>query len=107
MGTRRLSVVVAAAAVALAVACAAVLLTTGSTQPATAKAQRPAEAPCAKALLHDWSDGRIDGTYPVRCYRAALKSLPTDLEIYSSAPDDITQALSRRISEHAARTITR
>src|SRR5262249_58837664 len=44
---------------------------------------------CRSRLLRDWSDGRIDGTYPVACYRLALKSLPADLAVYSSAPADI------------------
>ena len=52
---------------------------------------------CETRLLRDWSDGRIDGVYPVSCYRAALRSLPADLEVYSSAHDDIAQALSQRI----------
>jgi hypothetical protein len=73
----------------------------GGTQAAAAlPAQQPAKqapASCESRLLRDWSDGRIDGTYPVSCYRTALKSLPADLKVYSSAPDDIRQALSRRI----------
>ena len=63
-----------------------------------AAAAAPAKAPtCESRLLRDWSDGRIDGVYPVSCYRAALRSLPADLEVYSSAHDDIAQALSQRI----------
>ena len=65
---------------------------TAASQPAT-----PPPANCQSRLLHDWADGRIDGTYPVACYRAALRSLPADLKVYSSAPDDIRQALSQRI----------
>jgi hypothetical protein len=65
---------------------------------AAAAAAPPAQTPtCQSRLLHDWADGRIDGIYPLSCYRAALRSLPTDLEIYSSAHDDIAQALSNRI----------
>jgi len=56
-----------------------------------------AQPSCAKAVVHDWSDGRIDRDYTIGCYRAALRSLPADLRIYSSAPDDIRQALSVRI----------
>src|SRR5207249_2055850 len=64
----------------------------------TAAAAPPVQSPtCASRLLRDWGDGRIDGAYPVACYRAALRSLPTDLEVYSSAHDDIAQALSKRI----------
>lgn len=67
---------------------------------AHAAAARPAKASgtsCQSRLLRDWGDGRIDGTYPLSCYRAALRSLPADLKVYSSAPDDIAQALSQRI----------
>lgn len=65
---------------------------------------RPLAKACTSKLLADWSDGQIGGTYPIRCYRDALKSLPTDLRIYSSAPDDIAQALSQRIVQGRAST---
>ena len=55
--------------------------------------------PCWKTLINDWYDGRIDGTYPIHCYRDALKHLPTDVETYSSARDDIKQALQQRITQ--------
>lgn len=55
-------------------------------------------AACAKALITDWTDGRIDRGYAVPCYRQALRQLPLDLELYSSAPDDIQHALAHRIA---------
>jgi hypothetical protein len=55
--------------------------------------------PCWKTLINDWYDGRIDGTYPIHCYREALQHLPTDVETYSSARDDIKQALQERITQ--------
>ena len=55
--------------------------------------------PCWKTLINDWYDGRIDGTYPIHCYRDALKHLPTDVETYSSARDDIKQALQKRLTQ--------
>jgi hypothetical protein len=58
-------------------------------------------SPCAKALLEDWTDGRIDGTYPIACYRDTLRTLPTDLRVYSSAADDIRAARSQRIVQSA------
>jgi len=67
------------------------------THAAAAHPASPATASCQSRLLRDWSDGRIDGVYPLSCYRAALRSLPADLKVYSSAPDDIAQALSQRI----------
>ncbi len=58
---------------------------------------RPAAAtaatPCWKTLLTDWYDGRIDNTYPLHCYKDALKHLPPDVQTYSSARDDIVRAL--------------
>ena len=61
---------------------------------------------CASRLIADWRDGRIDGTYPVACYREALSSLPEDLRIYSSAQSDIARALQNRVrvERTAART---
>jgi hypothetical protein len=55
--------------------------------------------PCWKTLINDWYDGRIDGTYPIHCYRDALKHLPADVETYSSAREDIKQALQKRITQ--------
>jgi hypothetical protein len=49
----------------------------------------------------DWADGRIDGSYQFACYRVAPRSLPTDLHVYSSASEDIAQALSLRIVQSA------
>jgi hypothetical protein len=69
----------------------------GGGHSAAAQPAKRVSTSCESRLLRDWSDGRIDGTYPVACYRGALRSLPADLKVYSSAPDDIRQALSRRI----------
>jgi hypothetical protein len=71
-----------------------------------------AKTGCVSTLLNDWRDGRIDGTYSVDCYRAALAQLPEDLRIYSSAESDIQRALLARsraalASPAKARTPTR
>ena len=63
--------------------------------PASAKGKPP----CWKTLINDWYDGRIDGTYPIHCYREALQHLPTDVDTYSSAREDIKQALQKRITQ--------
>jgi hypothetical protein len=81
-GRRRLVVV--------AVALVATLAAAGS-------AQASSHPGCATRLIDDWRDGRIDGTYPVSCYRSALANLPEDLRIYSSAQTDITRALQNRV----------
>ena len=54
---------------------------------------------CWKTLINDWYDGRIDGVYAIHCYREALSHLPSDVDTYSSARDDIQQALQKRITE--------
>jgi hypothetical protein len=95
-----------AAAVTLFVLLAigvAVALATGWPNPAKstrqAAKQPSVQSPCAKGLLKDWADGR--GTYPLACYRVALNSLPADLQVYSSASEDISQAFSLRIMQSA------
>ena len=95
--SRRLVAGLAAAAAAGTVGAGASVLPRVGTTPGVAKATEPGPTTCASRLIRDWADGRIDGTYPIACYRNALRALPTDLEVYSSAPDDIAQALSQRI----------
>ena len=52
-----------------------------------------AEASCSQRVRLDWAaDGTIDKTYPVECYDEAIENLPIDLELYSSAIDDIKRA---------------
>jgi hypothetical protein len=64
-------------------------------------AAMPAQATprCGDAVVGDWADGRIDGRYPPRCYGDALDSLPEDVRAYSTATDDIAQALRARIRQ--------
>ncbi len=73
------------------------VLTVGVATAAAASAK--SKPPCWKVLINDWYDGRIDGTYPIHCYREALDHLPTDVDTYSSARDDIKQALQKRITQ--------
>jgi hypothetical protein len=76
-------------------ALAGLVLAGAAVRPAPAKAA----SPCWKQLLNDWYDGRIDQTYPVHCYRDALKHLPADVQTYSSAHDDILRALQSAIAK--------
>jgi hypothetical protein len=73
----------------LCLALALCALAGGLVRPAPARAATP----CWKTLLNDWYDGRIDQTYPRRCYQEALHHLPADVQTYSSAHDDILRAL--------------
>jgi hypothetical protein len=70
----------------LALAAAAGTLSIGAA-PAAAK------QPCWQVLFVDWADGRIDKTYPVHCYRQAIKHLQEDTLIYGTASQDINRAL--------------
>jgi hypothetical protein len=56
---------------------------------------------CSNALIRDWYvDGRIDKTYPVHCYREALKDIPEDQIVYGTLRDDLTRALQNVINDH-------
>jgi hypothetical protein len=49
---------------------------------------------CAQRVIRDWyAGGRVDGTYPFACYRAAIRALPDDVLNYSDADKDIARAL--------------
>jgi hypothetical protein len=53
---------------------------------------------CRNRVFNDWyKDGKIASTYPVGCYRDALKHIPLDADIYSSLKDDIRAALRAAI----------
>jgi len=80
------------------IACA-ILASTALAVTATPASAAP---PCWKVLLNDWLDGRIDNLYPVHCYRDAINHLPTDIEAYSSARDDILRAMQARIAGKSA-----
>jgi hypothetical protein len=63
--------------------------------PATANA---AGSPCRNKVFNDWyPDGKIASTYPVGCYRDALKHIHTDADVYSSLRDDIRAAMRASI----------
>jgi hypothetical protein len=63
--------------------------------PTAGAAERTA---CAQQLLNDYFDGRIDKTYPVHCYREAIKALPEDVAVYGNARETISRALANAIS---------
>src|SRR5712691_10547401 len=69
-----------------AVLAAASILTLGTGSASAAQ-------PCWRTLINDWYDGHIDGSYPLSCYRAALKNAPEDLRIYSDLPNDLQRAM--------------
>jgi hypothetical protein len=81
----------------LALAVAIVAAFGVATQPAQARTM----SNCSKELIHDWYvDGRVDKTYPVHCYREALKEIPEDLVVYGTLRDDLNRALQATIRQH-------
>jgi hypothetical protein len=63
--------------------------------PGTASA---AGAPCRDKVIADWyHDGKIASTYPIGCYRDALKHIPADAKIYSNLSDDVRAAMRAAI----------
>jgi hypothetical protein len=55
---------------------------------------------CAQRVIRDWySGGRVDGVYPLSCYRAAIKALPSDVLQYSDADRVIASALANARQE--------
>jgi hypothetical protein len=69
-----------------------VILALAAVAPATAKAS----VPCRDRIYNDWyADGKIGTTYPIACYRDALKHVKgrSDILEYSSMSDDIRAAL--------------
>src|ERR1700730_10320584 len=81
----------------LVVTAVAIGAALGVAQPAQARSM----STCSKALVHDWYvDGRIDQTYPVHCYRQALKQIPEDQIIYGTLRQDLTRGLQSAIRQH-------
>lgn len=71
----------------------AVATLTLATLAPTAGAESRAE--CAQRVIRDWyTGGRVDGVYPLACYRAAIAALPSDVLHYSDADRDIARALA-------------
>jgi hypothetical protein len=91
-------------AVARAAALVVIVAATAAFLPASASAEAAATVVCWKRLINDWYDGRIDQAYPVRCYREAIRKLPEDVKVYSSAREDIQRALLAAIRESEDKT---
>jgi hypothetical protein len=53
-----------------------------------------AGTPCRNKIISDWTrDGKIASSYPLSCYRDALKHIPADADIYSSMRADVRAAM--------------
>jgi hypothetical protein len=68
-------------------------------------AQASAAGPCRNDIYDDWyQDGKIASTYPLSCYRDAIKHVHGDAQIYSSLTDDIRAAMQAAISRAHGKT---
>jgi hypothetical protein len=66
--------------------------------PVAIPATAGAAVPCRNKIYNDWyGDGKIASTYPISCYRDALKHMRAGDTIYSSLSDDIHSALQAAI----------
>jgi hypothetical protein len=64
-----------------------------------------AAGPCRVKVYNDWyKDGKIATTYPVACYRDALRNVPIDAREYSSLVDDIKSALQGALARAQGQT---
>ncbi len=65
-----------------------------------------AKAPCRNRIFNDWyKDGKIASTYPLSCYRDALKHIPPDVGVYSSLGDDIRLALQAAVERSHGKNV--
>jgi hypothetical protein len=51
--------------------------------------------------MNQWYQGEIKTIFPLDCYHQAISHLPTDIQVYSSARDDITKALQAAVAYDA------
>ena len=65
-----------------------------------------AAVPCRNKVFNDWyHDGRIASSYPLGCYRDALKHIPADARIYSSLSTDISSAMLAAIRHRHGKVV--
>jgi cobalamin biosynthesis Mg chelatase CobN len=58
-----------------------------------------AATPCRDKIYNEWyHDGKVASTYPLSCYRDALKHVPAQDAVYTSLSDDIRLALQAAIA---------
>lgn len=57
-----------------------------------------AATPCRDKIYNEWySTGKISTTYPIDCYRDALKNIPPDAKVYSNLGGDIKSAMAAAV----------
>jgi hypothetical protein len=65
-----------------------------------------AAVPCRDRIYNDWYvDGKIATSYPIACYRDALKHIPPDAQIYSNLSQDIHSAMQAALAAEHGKTV--
>lgn len=67
-----------------------------------------AAVPCRNRIYNDWyGDGKIATTYPISCYRDALRHVHSDARVYSSLVDDIKSAMQGALEREHGKKVPR
>jgi hypothetical protein len=73
---------------------------------ATTVSAADAKTPCRNLIYNDWyQDGQIASTYPISCYRDALRHLGTGDQVYTSLEDDIRAALQAALARQHGKKV--
>jgi hypothetical protein len=65
-----------------------------------------ATVPCRNRIYNDWDkDGKIASTYPLSCYRDALRHIPSGDSVYTSLEDDIRAALQAAVARGQGKAV--
>lgn len=65
-----------------------------------------AKVPCRDRIYAEWDrDGKIASTYPLSCYRDALRHMPAGDSVYTSLEDDIRAALQAAVDRSHGRHV--
>ena len=73
---------------------------------ATTVSTADARTPCRNLIYNDWyQDGQIASTYPVSCYRDALRHLGTGDQVYTSLEDDIRAAMQAALARRHGKKV--
>jgi hypothetical protein len=83
-----------------------VALVLALTVAATTVSAADAKTPCRNLIYNDWyQDGQIASTYPISCYRDALRHLGTGDQVYTSLEDDIRAAMQAAIARRHGKKV--
>jgi hypothetical protein len=73
---------------------------------ATTVSAAGATTPCRNLIYNDWyQDGQIASTYPISCYRDALRHLGTGDQVYTSLEDDIRAAMQAALARQHGKKV--